>query len=102
MVSGGKSNMIVVVATVRVAEGKGGEFEKAYKALAPKVRKDPGAITYVLNRDNKDPNKYLFYEKYENEEAIKYHGSAPHVREFFKNMGPIMLGKVEITQFTEV
>jgi quinol monooxygenase YgiN len=94
--------MIVVHAIIRVAEGKGKEFEAEYRKLAPKVLKDPGAIAYVLHRSMKDPNKYFFFEKYADEEAIKYHTSTPHFKEFFQKMGPIMAGQPEIEQYTEV
>lgn len=94
--------MIVIVAKIQVAPGKGSEFENEYRKLAPKVLKDPGALEYVLHKDNNDPNKYLFIEKYENEAAIKYHSSAPHIREFFKTIGPITVGKAEINMYTVV
>ncbi len=94
--------MIVVVAKVEVIEGKGPEFEKEYKKVAPKVLKDPGALMYVLHRDNRDPNKYLFIEKYENQAAIDYHSKAPHIAEFFKAIGQIAKGRPEINFYTEV
>ena len=94
--------MIVLIAKLQTAKGKGKEFEKEYQKLAPKVRKDPGALEYVLHRDNTDPDKFLFIEKYEDEAAIKFHASAPHVKEFFKIIGPISVGKPEINQYTVV
>ncbi len=94
--------MIIVGATITVLEGKGDEFIKEFRKVAPNVRKDPGALLYVLHRDLADPNRFFFYEKYENEEAIKFHGSAPHVREFFKAMGPITKGPPEIIRYQEV
>ena len=94
--------MIVVGAVIRVAEGKGDVFEKGYRELAPKVLGDPGAIAYILHRDLNDPCKFFFYEKYEDEEAIKYHSSTQHFKDFFKEMGPIMIGRPEISRYTEV
>jgi quinol monooxygenase YgiN len=94
--------MIVVGATMHVVDGKGDEFIKEFRKVAPKVRKDPGALLYALHRDIADPNRFFFYEKYENEEAIKFHGSAPHVREFFQAIGPITTGRPEIVRYQEV
>jgi len=94
--------MIVVGATINVVERKGDEFIKEFRKAAPKVRKDPGALLYTLHRDMADPNRFFFYEKYENEEALKFHGSAPHVREFFQTIGPIMKGRPEIIRYQEV
>ncbi len=94
--------MIVVAAMIKVAEGRGKEFEAGYRKLAPKVLKDPGAIAYVLHRDIKDPDKFFFYEKYADEAAIKYHTSTPHFKEFFQKMGPIMVGQPDISNYSEV
>jgi quinol monooxygenase YgiN len=94
--------MIVIAAMITIAEGKGAEFEAGYRELAPKVLKDPGAIAYVLHRDLKDPDKFFFYEQYADEKAVKYHSIAPHVKEFFKTIGPIMIGPPQIGHYTEV
>ncbi len=94
--------MIVVKAMMNVKEGKGPEFEAAYRKAAVKVLKDPGALAYVLHRDNNDPTKYFFYEKYENQEAIKYHSTTAHFKEFFKTIGPLTNGEPEIKMYTEV
>jgi quinol monooxygenase YgiN len=93
--------MIVVTAVIKVVEGKRQEFEREFHKLAPKVRKDPGAVTYVLNQDVKNPDKFLIFEKYESDEAFKYHGSTPYYKEFFKNIGPIMAG-IEVNFYHEV
>jgi quinol monooxygenase YgiN len=52
--------------------------------LAAKVRKDPGTITYVLNRSTEDPDKFFVFEQYENEEALKYHASTEHFQAYRK------------------
>jgi quinol monooxygenase YgiN len=94
--------MVVVKAMMYVKEGKGPEFEAAYRKAAAKVLKDPGALAYVLHRDNSDPTKYFFYEKYENQEAVKFHSSTAHFKEFFKTIDPLMTKKAEINLYTEV
>ncbi len=94
--------MIVVGATMHIADGKGDEFIKEFRKAAPKVRKDPGCLLYTLHRDLTDPNRFFFYEKYADEAAIKFHGSAPHVREFFQAIGQITKGRPEIVRYEEI
>ena len=94
--------MIVVTAILRTVEGRGDEFEQEFKKLAPKVLNDPGAITYVLNRGINDPNKFFVYEKYESQEALKYHGSTPHFQEFSKAIAAILGGRAEVELYNEV
>lgn len=94
--------MIVVSAILKTVEGKGDAFEQEYKKLAPKVLQDPGAIAYVLHRSINDPNKFFFYEKYESQDALKYHGSTPHFKEFSQAIGPMLSGRAEIELYNEI
>lgn len=82
--------MIVCVAVTKTVEGKGKEFEREFNKLAPKVRKDPGAVTYVLHRHFKNPNQFLVYEKYESDKALEHHVSTSHFEEFMKNAAPFI------------
>ncbi|MBN1368095.1 MAG: antibiotic biosynthesis monooxygenase [Dehalococcoidales bacterium] len=93
--------MLVVTAVIKVITGKGNEFEKEFRELALKVRKDPGAIAYVLNRHTQNPNQYFVYEKYENEEALKYHGSTPHFQAFMGKAKQFEAGPPEINVYQE-
>ncbi len=76
--------MIVISALITTFDDKADAFQKTFKELAAKVRKDPGVITYVLHRMINNPSKFFVFEQYENEEAIKFHGSSPHFKEYRK------------------
>ena len=93
---------VIISAVIRVNEGKGEEFEKGFQQLQPQVLKDPGAIIYKMHRAVDDPCKFMFYEKYESDEAVKYHTSTEHFKSFFQTMGPIIKGKPEISYYHEV
>ncbi len=56
--------------------------KEKFKKLAPKVRKDPGLITYVLHRHLDNPDQFFVFEQYENREAIDYHGSTEHFKAY--------------------
>jgi len=94
--------MVVVAAFIKVQEGKAKEFETEFFKLQKKVVKDPGCLTYIMHRAVDDPNTFFFFERYENDEAVKYHTSTEHFKSFFKRMGPIMKGKPEIHSYQEV
>jgi len=94
--------MIVVAAKIKTAEGKGDEFQKEFRKLAPKVLKDPGTIAYVLHRSVNDPNLFLVYEKYESQDVLKQHGQTPHFKEFSRAIGPMLNGRPEIDLYNEV
>ena len=82
--------MIVTCALITTVEGKGDEYQEIFKGLAAKVRKDPGAITYVLHRKIEDPSQFFVFEQYENEEAIKYHASTEHFNTYRQETADIV------------
>jgi quinol monooxygenase YgiN len=94
--------MVIIAAIIRVNEGQGEYFEKEFLKLQPKVLKDPGAVVYSLHHAVDDPCKLFFYEKYKDDEAVKYHTSTEHFKAFFQKMGPVMKGKPEISYYQEV
>ena len=53
----------------------------------------------MLHRDTSDPTTFFFYEQYQNDEAVKYHCSTTHFKEFFKAIGPITQGRPEIHRY---
>jgi quinol monooxygenase YgiN len=94
--------MIVVAAKLKAAEGKGDELEKEFRKLAPKVLKDPGAISYVVHRKVDAPNEFLIYEKYESGEALKFHGSTEHFKEFSRAIASLLEGRPEVGIYNEL
>jgi len=94
--------MIVITAILKAAEGKGDELEQEFKNLVPKVLQDPGTIAYAVHRAMDDPSKFLVYEKYENVEALRAHGSTPHFREFSRATASMIDGRAEIGRYQQI
>ena len=66
--------MVTVVAVLKAQEGKAKEMETAIRTYLPKVQKEKGTVAYILHRSQMDPNKFLFYERYQDTEALAAHG----------------------------
>jgi quinol monooxygenase YgiN len=94
--------MIVVAAKMKAVEGKGDELANEFRKLIPKVLKDPGAITYSVHRKADAPNDFLVYEKYESGDALKFHGSTKHFKEFSRKIGPLLDGRADIGIYNEL
>ena len=94
--------MIVVVAMLKTVEGKGDELEQEFRKLVPKVLNDPGAIAYVIHRNIDDPSEFFVYEKYESRDALKYHSSTAHFKEFGRAIASMLSGRPEVSLYTEV
>ena len=74
--------MVIVAAFLTTVDGKGDEWEEEIKKLVPKVRKDPGTITYAVHRNKDNPSKFFIFERYESEEALKAHMETPHFKAY--------------------
>ena len=94
--------MIVVAALLKVVDGKGDELEQEFRKLVPKVLNDPGAISYVVHRNIDDPSKFFVYEKYESRDALKYHSSTEHFKEFSRAIAAMLSGRPEIGLYSEI
>ena len=93
---------IVVAATIKALEGKGDALEQELRKLAPKVRRDKGALTYIIHRSSEDPLKFFVYEKYESPDAVKYHVGTPHFQEFSTALKALMDGRIDIQRYGEL
>jgi quinol monooxygenase YgiN len=89
--------MLGIVATIKVQDGKGPEFEDVFRELAGKVRaNEPGNLVYQLTKSRSDPNTYKVLELYKDQDALSHHGGTDHFRELGRKMGPCLAGRPEV------
>ena len=93
--------MIGVVATLKIQEGKGAEFEAVAKQLVEKVNaNEEGVVYYDLYKQ--DATTYVFLEKYKDEAAKDLHGKTDYFKAFGAQMGAFMAGRPDIRVLEEV
>ena len=92
--------MIVIAAFMKARDDNEDDLEKVTKSFAPRFLKDPGCVPCQAHRRVDNPNKFFFYEKYENDE--EYHSSAPHFKEISRAMEPFVDGKTKIAIYNEI
>lgn len=89
--------MIGVVATLKVQDGKQGEFEAIFTELSKQVRaNEPGNLLYQLTKSRADATVYKVLEVYKDAEALKAHGGSDYFKAAGAKMGPCMAGRPEI------
>lgn len=94
--------MLVVTAKVRLQPGTSEKFLDAVRVMQLHVTNDPGAIQYSLHRSADDPDTFIFYERYESEEAFAYHLSTGHFKVLSETIDPLMIAPPEIGTWVEV
>ncbi len=87
--------MIGIVATLKIKEGSGGDFEAVATELVEKVNaNEEGVVYYDLYKQ--DETTYVFLERYKDQEAQEAHGKTDYFRELGAKMGAFMAGAPDI------
>ena len=87
--------MIGIVATLKIKEGSGNDFEAIATELVEKVNEnEEGVVYYDLYKQ--DETTYVFLERYKDQEAQEAHGKTDYFRELGAKMGAFMAGAPDI------
>ena len=87
--------MIGVIATLKIKEGSGKDFEKIASKLVEQVNtNEEGVIYYDLYKD--DETTYIFLEKYKDQEAQTIHGQTDYFKALGAEMGAFMTAMPDI------
>lgn len=93
--------MIGIVATLKIKEDSGAEFEAVASQLVEKVNaNEDGVVYYDLYKENE--TTYVFLERYKDKEALEAHGKTDYFRALGAQMGPFMAGAPEIKVLASV
>ncbi len=89
--------MIGIVATLKVHEGKGPDFEAVFLELAGKVRaNEPGNVFYQLTKSRADADTYKVLELYKDQDALSAHGQTDHFKDLGRKMGAFLAGRPDV------
>ena len=87
--------MIGIVATLKIKEGTGSDFEAVAGQLVEKVNaNEEGVVYYDLYKE--DDTTYVFLERYKDQEAQEAHGKTDYFKELGAQMGGFMAGAPEV------
>ena len=88
---------IGVIATLKIQEGKGPEFEAVFRDLAGQVRaNEPGNKLYQVFKSRNDANTYIVMEVYADQAALEAHGKSDHFKAAGPKIGPTLGGRPDI------
>jgi quinol monooxygenase YgiN len=94
--------MITLIAKLPIKEGKMEEALKEFKVLMAEVAKEEGTLLYSLNKEKANPNNLVVVEQYKDKDALNFHSSTAHFKEFFTKSAALLGGKPEITMMEEI
>jgi quinol monooxygenase YgiN len=95
--------MIASTSTLKIQNGKTGEFETLVAAITAKVRaNEPGNVLYQLTRSQVDANTYRFLELYKDQEAFTRHGETEYYKELMSKAGSLLASAPNVEMFDTV
>jgi quinol monooxygenase YgiN len=95
--------MIASTSTLKIQNGKAGEFEAAVAVMAAKVKaNEPGTVLYQLTKSRADANTYRFFELYKDQGAFTHHGQAEYYKELMSKAGSLLAAPPNVEMFDTV
>ena len=88
--------MILITGRVRVHADQRDTAIAAAAAMSAASTAEDGCIEYSFWTSNDDPNSMLLIERWENEEALTAHMTAPHLATFITAIGPTVDGGMDV------
>ena len=94
--------MFGTVATIKIKEGKGAEFEKIATELVNKVNEnEKGCLLYQVYH-GEVPNTYVFMERYADQAAVDAHRNTEYFKTLGRAMAEFMDGKPTVQRLKQV
>jgi quinol monooxygenase YgiN len=93
---------MIVVAKLKAQEGKEATLEAALRDMVKKVASEEETEAYTLHKSSKDPVLFMFYEKYKNADALKFHSATPHFKALFATIQPMLAEPPDIEMYKEL
>ena len=88
---------IALVVTIKIQDGKAGEFEGFFTELAKQVRaNEPGNLAYQLAKSRTEANTYKVLEIYADQDALTHHGGTDYFKAAGPKFGAVLAGRPEI------
>jgi quinol monooxygenase YgiN len=95
-----QTNTIMLTAKLRIKAGKESKFETLMKGVVPKVRQEPGNLTYTMCRSKQNLRLFMFIEEYADQKAIQAHGQ--HLKELGVDISGFLDGPVAAEYYDKI
>jgi quinol monooxygenase YgiN len=90
------SSELIVVATLTALPGKEAEVEALCRGAIAPTHAEDGCIVYALHRDQKDPARFTYIERWASRAHLDAHLASPHLHAFRAKMADVSAGPAEI------
>lgn len=85
-----------MLVSLQVKQGQEERFETAFAKARQATRKEKGCLAYDLNRDAKEPTRYLVYERWKGLADLEAHLRTPHITTLLGELKELLAGDPEL------
>jgi quinol monooxygenase YgiN len=81
----------VLVARWHAKSGQREQIAAILRELADHARQEPGNLAFIVNQLRDDPDQFLLYEQYRDDQAFADHQATPHFKSLVLEQGVPLL-----------
>ena len=74
--------MLVLAVHLTISAGREDEVIGMFRELQAATRREPGCVTYIVQRSRENPRHFLVYEQYKDEAALEEHRNSTHFKKY--------------------
>jgi (4S)-4-hydroxy-5-phosphonooxypentane-2,3-dione isomerase len=75
------------------------QFKALAKTMVENSNTEQGCLIYKLYQEVGNPQSFIFYEIYENQDAVNIHNSSPYFKTFIEQMSELASDKPQVDVF---
>jgi quinol monooxygenase YgiN len=85
--------MLLLTAFIECAAGDREALRAAAAACAAETRREDGCLEYRFYEDTEQPGKFVFVERWRDQQALDGHFSSSHLAAFQQASAPLLTGR---------
>ena len=91
------SNEITVIAIITAKDGLADQVKQLLLALIEPTHREPGCIDYRLHLDSDNPCRFMFYEVWQNKQALDEHIKKPYLQSLIEKADQLFAEPLNVT-----
>lgn len=92
---------VTVIAHIKVKVGADARAGEVLGSIVPATLQEPGCLAYELHQSLTDPTEFMFYERWESDDALAAHAAstAPHRLALREGLADLVDGRPSVTRW---
>jgi quinol monooxygenase YgiN len=91
--------MIVIAGHVSLDPAQRENAVAAAREMMRETRQERGCISYTFSADLEQPGRFLIFEEWESDDALRAHFAAPHMARFQKAVGGLGVREMKVQRY---